>query len=80
MPPLDIQRSKLIDTIATSTRCKNTLNFMLFVIIVGNTSLPKQSEKEIQHVGIIIRPTFATKYFHKWKGPCTPYEYTTSNL
>jgi hypothetical protein len=36
MPPLDIQRSKLVYTIATSTRCNNTLNFMTFVIIVKN--------------------------------------------
>jgi hypothetical protein len=41
MPPLDIKKSKLVDTIATSTRCNNILNFMLFVIIVGNTSFTK---------------------------------------
>jgi hypothetical protein len=41
MPPLDIQRSKLVDTIVTSTRCNNTLNFMFFIIIVGNTSFTK---------------------------------------
>jgi hypothetical protein len=80
VPPLDIQRSKLVDIIATSTRCNNRLNFMIFVIIVGNIFSPKQSEKEIQNTGIIIRPTSTTKYFHKWKGPCIPYEYTTPNL
>jgi hypothetical protein len=26
-------------------------------------------------VGIDVKPTFATKYFHKWKVAYTPYKY-----
>jgi hypothetical protein len=31
-------------------------------------------------MGIGVRPTFTTKYFHKWKGAYTPYKYIRLGL
>jgi hypothetical protein len=46
---------------------------MGFVTIVGSIYFTKLE----QEVNIAIKSTFTTKYFHKWKGHYTPYNYIT---
>ncbi len=36
-PPLDIQRLKLVETVATNARFRNTCKFKVFFTIVGST-------------------------------------------
>lgn len=63
-PFLDIQRSKLQETIVANSRCGNTCKFMVFATIVGRTcSTRDEWEGKITwgHCAIL---TNIAKYFH----------------
>jgi hypothetical protein len=48
--------------------------FVTIASIISSTKVAREGKK--QHIGIDVRPTSITKYFHMWKGVCTPYKYT----
>jgi hypothetical protein len=47
---------------------------MVFVTIASIVSSTKITRKGKKHVGIGVRLTFITKYFHKWKMTRTFYK------